>query len=184
MDLGSILFLSGIVVLAAVIISQPFTKHNSTQTFTNEQQLSPLLAEQEHVINALLELDFDYNLGKIPAEDYPTQRNALLMQGAHIMKQLDNLQAEKDSDVEAPKLEKPDRGQQAKASNTTPRKERIVKRPLTTPDDDLEVLLAARRRERNEKAGGFCPQCGSPIQQSDRFCSRCGEALLSVDNKQ
>jgi ribosomal protein S27AE len=39
-------------------------------------------------------------------------------------------------------------------------------------------LIASRRRERLEKAAGFCPQCGKPVQISDKFCPRCGASLL------
>ena len=49
--------------------------------------------------------------------------------------------------------------------------------PGTSPDDDLEVMIANRRRARSEKAGGFCPQCGKPVQKSDRFCPGCGTTL-------
>jgi hypothetical protein len=41
-------------------------------------------------------------------------------------------------------------------------------------DDDLEKLLADRRRARREKAAGFCPRCGGPVHKSDRFCPKCG----------
>ena len=47
-------------------------------------------------------------------------------------------------------------------------------------DDDLEQLIAARRRERQEKAVGFCPRCGAALQKSDRFCAKCG-AVLEVE---
>lgn len=39
---------------------------------------------------------------------------------------------------------------------------------------DLEARIAARRQARQEKAGGFCPHCGKPVQKSDKFCPRCG----------
>jgi hypothetical protein len=44
-------------------------------------------------------------------------------------------------------------------------------------DDDLETLIANRRRVRKEKSAGFCPQCGGPLQKSDRFCPKCGKKL-------
>jgi predicted amidophosphoribosyltransferase len=44
-------------------------------------------------------------------------------------------------------------------------------------DDDVETILAARRRERQGKSGGFCPNCGRSIQKSDRFCPKCGQIL-------
>jgi hypothetical protein len=46
------------------------------------------------------------------------------------------------------------------------------------PDDELEQRIASRRREMNEKGGGFCPKCGRPIHASDRFCPKCGAALV------
>jgi hypothetical protein len=45
------------------------------------------------------------------------------------------------------------------------------------PDDDLEALIASRRRDKEEKAAGFCSQCGSPVHQADKFCPRCGAIL-------
>lgn len=184
MDLGSIFFISGILILVVVFISQPFIKRSPSRIIAGEPQGSSLIAEQEQIINALLELDFDYNLGKIPAEDYPHQRKALLAQGVQVMRQLDALRAENASDSVASKMDAKGDSRKGKSSRAALRKERSAKRPLTTPDDDLEILLAARRRERGEKAGGFCSQCGSPIQQSDRFCPRCGETLSPVDNNQ
>jgi predicted amidophosphoribosyltransferase len=41
----------------------------------------------------------------------------------------------------------------------------------------MEALIASRRRERPEKAAGFCPRCGKPVQKLDRFCPKCGTAL-------
>jgi rubrerythrin len=45
---------------------------------------------------------------------------------------------------------------------------------VAAPDDAVEAMLADRRRVRQEKAAGFCPQCGGPVQKSDRFCPKCG----------
>ena len=44
-------------------------------------------------------------------------------------------------------------------------------------EDELEALVAARRKARQEKAGGFCPKCGKPVTKTDQFCSRCGAVL-------
>jgi predicted amidophosphoribosyltransferase len=47
-------------------------------------------------------------------------------------------------------------------------------------DDDLETLLANRRRARSEKSAGFCSQCGGPFQKSDRFCPKCGAKVIET----
>ena len=44
-------------------------------------------------------------------------------------------------------------------------------------NDELEAMLAARRKEKQSKSAGFCPQCGKPILATDRFCPACGKAL-------
>jgi hypothetical protein len=173
MDLGSLFFISGILILVILFIAQPLIKRKPFRIIGDDQKLSSLIAEQERIISALLELDFDYNLGKIPAEDYPPQRSRLLSQGTKVMKQLDTLRA----GGNGMKVDAVGNLQGADSSRNATLKERGGKRPLKTPDDDLEVLLAARRRERGEKAGGFCAQCGNPVQQSDRFCPRCGKSL-------
>jgi hypothetical protein len=49
---------------------------------------------------------------------------------------------------------------------------------VAAPDDDLEILLANRRRVRQDKAAGFCPKCGGPVQKSDLFCPKCGTKIV------
>jgi hypothetical protein len=54
---------------------------------------------------------------------------------------------------------------------------RTVNPAVTIPDDDLEVLLAKRRRDRQEKSTGFCSMCGDPVRKSDRYCPKCGARI-------
>jgi hypothetical protein len=49
--------------------------------------------------------------------------------------------------------------------------------PVLPDGDEIETLIAARRRERSEKSSGFCPKCGRVVVKSDQFCSRCGASL-------
>jgi NADH pyrophosphatase NudC (nudix superfamily) len=44
-------------------------------------------------------------------------------------------------------------------------------------DDDLEAMIASRRKTHKDKSAGFCPKCGKPILVSDRFCPSCGKAI-------
>lgn len=168
MDIGSIFLLLGLFILVALYITRPFFVRQAMLVFKDEQTRSALLAEKERLLSALQELDFDYSLGKIPANDYPEQRQVLLAETVQVMKQLDALNQRETSGDEVEQVE------QALAGRVA------VRHPVMTdaaPDDELEALIAARRRDRMEKAAGFCPQCGKPVQQSDRFCPKCGAAL-------
>jgi hypothetical protein len=128
------------------------------------------MAERDRVINALQELDFDFKLGKIPEEDYPVQRAELLQMGTGILKKLDDLSTTASLDQERGTVES--RLEKAAAAGRTDASSTSV---LT--DDEIESMLAARRKARKTKSAGFCPRCGKPVLTTDLFCSNCGKAL-------
>jgi hypothetical protein len=129
------------------------------------------MAERDRVINALQELDFDFKLGKIPEEDYPVQRDELLQMGIGILKQLDGLTSPaspaRGEGTEESRLE------QAAAAGRTD----ASGKPERLTDDDIESMLAARRKARKTRSAGFCPRCGKPVLTTDLFCPNCGKAL-------
>ena len=108
------------------------------------REISSLMAERDRIINSLQELDFDFRLGKIPDEDYPAQRTELLQKGADILRKLDALQPQAISDDEVER-----RIERAAAAR---RADAAVK---TEPpsDDEIESMLATRRKERKGKSG-------------------------------
>jgi hypothetical protein len=183
MDIGSIFLILALFVLVGLFVSRPFFE-DTKQTFVSNADThdrSVLLAERDRVLNALQELDFDYALGKIPEEDYPEQRGLLLQRGAEVLRSLDNI--EKVDDLESSMEDRIEQAIAARRSGmgktvsgvqNPAQVSRGVSASVASPDDDLEVMLATRRRTRQEKSTGFCPKCGGPLQQSDRFCPKCG----------
>jgi NADH pyrophosphatase NudC (nudix superfamily) len=161
MDLGAIFLLLGVVVIVVVFVAQPFTQRWRARVQSG-QAISVLLANRENALSALQELDFDFKLDKILPEEYSIQRASLLQMGAEALRQLDEIQATQTSPIEEPV--KP---------------AAIVKPSKPLADEDLEELVAKRRTARQQKAAGFCPKCGKPILQSDRFCSSCGQVVDS-----
>jgi hypothetical protein len=161
MEPVSLFLLLILLGLIALFVTRPFFKRRRVRAVENDQEMSSLLAERERLFNALQELDFDQSLGKIPAEDYPTQRALLIQQGVDVLRRLDAL------------------------STQTVKKETGISRGMTKEskprasitDDDLEDLLAKRRNTRKDKAAGFCPKCGKPVLLSDAFCPACGNTL-------
>ena len=89
MQIVSIIFTLGILVFVGLYLYAPFLERRARRVTAEEHELSALLAERERALNSLQELDFDYKLGKVPEEDYPTQRARLLQKGAAILKRLD-----------------------------------------------------------------------------------------------
>jgi zinc-ribbon domain len=183
MDIGSIFLILGLLVVVGLFISRPFFEQRASPVTQAEQQRSALLADRDRILNALHELDFDHALGKLPEEDYPVQRALLLQQGAEVLRQLDALQPSADreaftEDAEA-RIEAAIAARRGDVALPVGANGSGARPVIASPDDDLEVLIAGRRRARKEKAAGFCPQCGNPVQISDRFCPNCGTTLAS-----
>jgi len=180
MDMGSILLILALLVFVGVFVGRPLLETRSLATAsdrsaeTADHERSTLMAERDRILNALQELDFDNMLGKIPAEDYPQQRAALLQRGADILRQLDEIEAEGSEEDPAARIEAAIAARRADTGGAPPETSAHL---IADPDDDLEVLLANRRRTRQEKSAGFCHKCGGPVQKSDRFCPKCGANL-------
>ena len=169
MEIAAIFFTLAIFILVAMYLYAPFMERRARRVTEEEHELSALLAERDRVVNSLQELDFDFKLGKIPEEDYPTQRAGLLQKGADILRKIDSFspQAGSVQDDEEARLEKAIAARRADASTAKPE----------VSDDDVESMISSRRKNRKEKSGGFCPKCGRPIIATDRFCPSCGKSL-------
>lgn len=185
MEIGSIFLILALLLLVGIFVGRPIMeqrKTNSISTDPVDHERSALLAERDRLINALKELEFDHEMGKIPHEDFPEQRATLIQRGADVLRRLDEL-----APLESPYSmeEQMEAAIAARRSEAAPVSaqagngrngsiSRVAGSLVASPDDDLEVMLANRRRARQDKATGFCPKCGGPLQKSDRFCPKCG----------
>jgi zinc-ribbon domain len=177
MDIGSIFLILALLIPVVIYISRPLLEVSPVVVSQPEQDISTLLANRDHVVAAIQELDSDYSLGKIPPEIYPDQRSELLQEGAEILRQIDAHQTTLKAMSAENRLEEAivARRQALENENPAPKKNGNAVPPV--PDDDLEQRIASRRRTMSEKAGGFCPKCGRPVHASDRYCPKCGAIL-------
>ena len=167
MDIGSILLLLSVLLLVAFLVGRPLLETDAEVPSQEELDAFAIWAERDRILDALEELDFDHRLGKISKEEYPLRRQLLMKEGAEVLKTLDLM--EDDQPVEGDPVEAAIAERRAASS-------RPAARPVAV-DDEIESLIAARRREKTDQSGGFCPQCGQAHLASDRFCSKCGAAL-------
>ena len=169
MDIGAIFFTLAVVTLVGMFVGQPFIQRHSRRARQEDHEYSTLMAEYDRAVNTLQELDFDNALGKVPAEDYPRERAELLAKGADLLRKLDAMQPQETGRDAESRMEAAVASMRADASTK--------KSVATLDDDELESMVAARRKTHKEKSAGFCPKCGKPILVSDRFCPFCGKAI-------
>ena len=192
MDVGSIFLILALVLVVALFVGRPFLQSQSVPqqseaTDQAEHRRSSLLAERDRLLTALQELDFDNRLGKIPSEDYQNTRSGLVQNAALVMRRLDEIPGVGVQDSAEDRIEQAIAARRADAAVARSNSGATGKSsPVAAPaggsaaalvKDDIEELLATRKRDRQEKSAGFCPKCGKPAQSSDRFCSRCGTTL-------
>lgn len=168
MEIAAILLTFGVAILVGLYLYVPFLERQARRVTAEDHELSSLLAERDRVVNSLQELDFDFNLGKIPEGEYPAQRATLLQKGADILRQIDSFSPKTVSAQDAEsRLEKAIATRRADAS---PHQSELT-------DDAIESMIVSRRKSRNGKSAGFCPKCGKPVLASDKFCPSCGKSL-------
>lgn len=178
MDIGAIFFALAVVTLVGMYVGQPYLQRRSRRVTQEDREYSALMAEYDRAVNTLQELDFDHALGKVPTEDYPRQRAELLAKGADLLRKLDTFAASPSPNGSNDKSEGKDAESRIEAAVASRRADASVKSVVSTlDDDDLESMIASRRKMHKEKSAGFCPKCGKPIQASDRFCPSCGKAI-------
>lgn len=89
MPIGSLLLFLALLILVALFVARPLLDDQDAPY--NEDAGAPWVAERERVLDALAELDADWQLGKVPKDAYEQQRGQLLAKGAVALAELDKL---------------------------------------------------------------------------------------------
>ncbi len=151
MAVSSFLIVLGIFILTGVIIIRPFLVETDTRGVGMPKKYDSLTAEKERLLSSIEDLDLEFDLDKISSLEHNRNRDILLSQAAEIIKQMD-------------KLEK-----------SIPAHKHFSSAPIS--EDNLEEMIAARRRELKEDKASFCSHCGKAMKPEDQFCGQCGEKL-------
>lgn len=89
MGIASLLLFLALLVIVALFVARPLTQAANAAEFDLDEKTSSLEAEYERVLDALAELDADWELGKVPADIYRPQREQLVAEGATALKALE-----------------------------------------------------------------------------------------------
>ncbi|MCB1197020.1 MAG: hypothetical protein KDK51_01500 [Deltaproteobacteria bacterium] len=85
---------TAIVIVSIVIIVLPFYK-NTHKEFLHEEAIDPIAAlmqKKENLLQSMRELDFDFETGKISAQDYKELRATTQAQTVQVLKDIEQAQ--------------------------------------------------------------------------------------------
>ncbi|MEA3337271.1 MAG: zinc ribbon domain-containing protein [Chloroflexota bacterium] len=155
------LFLIGaivIIAISALAIAWPLLRESAelvaqpTDPDTLADPMMELEQERDSLYQAIRELRFDYEVGKVSEADYLIFENQLKGRAVVVLQEIDTLhEAEIDPDLDA-RIE----GEIAALRRNGTGK---------TAGDPLPVPVGQK---------GYCSQCGETVRAGDGFCGQCG----------
>jgi hypothetical protein len=159
MDLGSLLVILAVFVVAAAFIARPLVEGHGSEIGPEERRISALKAERDQVLDSILEIEMDQAMGKLSPEDFQAQRGLMVGRGAALLKELAGLE---------------DRGPAPSATGVDGSGDVVA-----GAERELEAEVMRLRRAGASTSEGFCGQCGEPVRVGDRFCTHCGATIVT-----
>lgn len=137
-----------------------------------QEELEELVAQRDAVFQALRDLNFDRQVGKVTAEDFAVFEANLKEAAADTLRALDRWETTADEALDTT-LERAIAARRA-ALTAGGRACPACGRP-TLADDKFCASCGAALPAPD--VSQVCPQCGRPREPADRFCGGCGAAL-------
>jgi predicted RNA-binding Zn-ribbon protein involved in translation (DUF1610 family) len=142
------------------------------------QTLEEYAARYQAALAAIRDLMFDYEMGKVSAEDYQTLLPKAKLEAAKIRRQIDRLNDNAESDLD-PATEAKIESLIAELRNSNLDRNEALLREVEAEIQSLKnIQLDA------ETGQPTCPNCGKTFVVGDAFCSGCGHSLAGVKTEQ
>ena len=138
-----------------------------------------LLKKKDFIYSSIRELNIDYNMGKLAAEDHQALRQEYMKEASDVLDELDrtavsDLPVEEQIEEAVREIRQrrdPASGEAAAADDETVPAETVPAE--TVPAEDARPVPSARVQE--------CRICRTVNEQSARFCIGCGASLKTIN---
>jgi hypothetical protein len=151
MEIGSLIIVLLLFFLSGLFVLRPFLVKTESRGRAGTTMRDSLVAEKERLLQAIEEIDLEFELEKISSAEHTRSRDLLMVEAAGVLSELD-------------KMPKPKSG---KKNNADP----------VQDGDDLEKMIADRRKQLKKDRSVKCPHCNETVEKGAQFCSHCGGAL-------
>ena len=150
--------------------------------------LEALYSQRDSTYDAIRDLDFDFQLGKLSESDYTSLREKNKARAAETLKQIDALGGNGNhAEAEAQIENEVARLRRAKADAIEAEVAQLRRAKVDVIESEVAQLRRAKNdaveaeiaRVRAAKKSGErrCANCGTPFQSGDQFCAKCGNKL-------
>ncbi len=161
-----------LIVAVIAFVAYPLFTPSKQKTGQAADALDNWIAQRDSAYDAIRDLDFDYQMGKLSQNDYDALRNKYRARAATALEQIDAVLgrdgAETRIEEEVTRLR--ERRRVAVADRETPgAPPGAVSEPGAPSGDAIEQEVARLRAGRAR-----CPNCGTAHRTGDRFCVKCG----------
>jgi len=157
-------------------------------------RLADLIARRDAVYEAIRDVDFDRETGKLTAEDHRLMRERLTAEGVRLLQELDrlmqsdvreDLEQEIEREVAALRQSRPAETTEARPARVRPAGPATATQAADADGRFVTCPSCGRRARAGAKfcthcgasVSLTCPECGTPVSANDRCCSRCGADL-------
>jgi predicted RNA-binding Zn-ribbon protein involved in translation (DUF1610 family) len=142
------------------------------------QTLEEYAARYQAALAAIKDLMFDYEMGKVSAEDYQTLLTKTKLEAAKIRRQIDRLRNNAESDIDPTLAAKIETLVAKLKSSKLNGNETLVR------EVDAEIESLKNIQLDPETGQPTCPNCGQTFVVGDAFCSGCGHSLAGIKTEQ
>ncbi len=161
------------ILTTAVIafIAYPLFSHPAEKSGQAANALDNWIAQRDSAYDAIRDLDFDYQMGKLSQSDYTALRNKYRARAAAALEQID---AALGRDGAEARIEDEVARLRARRRTVTAREPAVSggTNGHAASGDAVEEEVAHLRARRRR-----CPNCGNPYRAGDQFCAKCGTKL-------
>lgn len=156
-----------ISLLAIYFAVSPLFKAGRASLVLEDDKVVELLGRKDSVLQAIKDLEFDYQVGKISQEDYERLDQRLRRQAIGLLQQIEKVapaSASLDEELE-----------------TIIAQFRQTSRASTPVTNGVPALSSPATQATVGQSARFCTQCGKPVEAGHKFCAYCGTPVAQPD---
>jgi len=106
MEIGSLILLIALLIIVGVYVYSPVINGEYHELSQERKNLILIESQQKAVLKSLVDLDFDFEIGKISSEDHQLNRVGLLLRAETIYQKISNIQANISLNISDTQIEK------------------------------------------------------------------------------